>query len=117
MITELVFYKQDANNYDERFPLNIRVGNETITSVAADIVSNYTESGGGFKMTLDDPIVGTYLYIQFNGTNEGLIGGYNASNGQNIEISAIDIMGYVFTISDTCVNDDTTGDSYGDTCT
>jgi len=32
-------------------------------------------------------------------------------------MSAIDIMGYVFTISDTCTNDDTSGDSYGDTCT
>jgi len=52
MITELVFYKQDANNYDERFPLNIKVGNQTITSNSSDIVSSYTQSGGGLKMTL-----------------------------------------------------------------
>jgi hypothetical protein len=117
MITELVFYKQDANNYDERFPLNIKVGNETITSVASDIVSSYTQSGGGLKMTLTYPIVGLYFFVQFNGTNEGLIGGYTAANGQVIEMSAMDIMGYVFVVSDTCVNDDSTGDSYGDTCT
>lgn len=68
-------------------------------------------------MTLSYPIVGSYLFIQFNGTNEGLIGGYTASNGQIIELSAIDIKGYVFTIDSSCTNDDSTGDSYGDTCT
>ena len=35
-------------------------------------------------MTLTYPIVGSYLVIQFNGTNEGLIGGYTAANGQVI---------------------------------
>lgn len=81
MITELVFYKQDANDYDERFPLNIKVGSESVTSVAADVVSSYTQSGGGLKLTLATPIVGSYLFVQFEGTNEGLIGGYTAING------------------------------------
>lgn len=117
MITELVFYKQDSNSYDERFPLSIKVDNQTVNSTASSIVSSYTQSGGGLKLTLSAPVVGTYLLIQFNGTNQDLIGGYTSSNGQVIELSAIDIMGYVFTVDSSCVNDDSTGDSYGDTCT
>jgi len=69
MITELVFYKQDSDDYDERFPLNIKVDNQTVASTASSIVSSYTQSGGGLKLTLSYPIVGTYLFIQFNGTN------------------------------------------------
>jgi hypothetical protein len=69
MITEIVFYKQDANDYDERFPLNIKVDNQTVTATASSIVSKYTQSGGGLKLTLSYPVVGTYLLVQFNGTN------------------------------------------------
>jgi len=69
MITELVFYKQDSNDYDERFPLNIKVDNQTVTATASNIVSNYTQSGGGLKLTLANPVIGTFLLVQFNGTN------------------------------------------------
>lgn len=116
MITELVFYKQDANDYDERFPLNIKLRTDSVTSVAADVVSSYTQSGGGLKLTLETPIVGTSIFVQFEGTNEGLIGGYTAANGGIIELLAMDINGYVFTIDSSCTNDDTSVDSYGDTC-
>lgn len=116
LITELVFYANDTSDYDERFPLNIKVGDQENTTVAADITSVYTQAGGGYKVALNTPIAGKVLLVQFNGTNEGLLSGYSATNGDKIQLLAMDIMGYVHTWDASCVNDDSSEDSYGDTC-